>query len=221
MATVNKIKKALRGNKLTLSNVEKEINKLGYSVVLFNTFEGDLEIERYYLEEETKKEKAFTYYETAKIVFVDGNLHLTDRLYLLLHELGHICLDHLEGDNISNNNKYLLDIEADNFAYSIIKGKQTWSENILLASIILSASIIAGVYITNTTPKAVETTVIPTPTPAVTETIIPQTDIVYVTKYGTKFHKTGCRYIKGKDDLVELSRTQAEKNYTPCSVCDP
>lgn len=220
MATVNKIRRSLRGDKLTLSNVEKEINKLGYSVVSYNTPIGDLEIERYYLEEEKKTMDAFTYYETAKIVFVDGNLHSTDRLYLLLHELGHICLNHLEGDNISNNNKYLLDIEADNFAYSIIKGKQTWSENILLASIILSASIIAGVYITNTFPKTVETTAISPKTPIATETNIYKGDMVYITTYGTKFHKAGCRYIKGKD-LPAIPRVQAEKNYTPCSVCDP
>lgn len=100
------------------------LHRLGYVVVLFNTPEGDVEIERYNLITERIVLKAFTYYETARIVFIDANLHPEDRLYLLLHELGHIALGHLEGNKILNKSKYLLDIEADAFAYSIIRRRR-------------------------------------------------------------------------------------------------
>lgn len=38
-------------------------------------------------------------------------------------------------------------------------------------------------------------------------------DIVYITKYGGKYHIAGCRYINGKDDLIEISIEEAEKSW--------
>ena len=113
-----KIIKALR-KKLSFENAEEITNNLGYSVVFFNTAVGDAELERYDLIEEKESLMAFTYFENARIVFIDGKLSVEDRLYLLLHEIGHIVLGHLESD-IFNRNKVLMDIEADNFAYKVI-----------------------------------------------------------------------------------------------------
>lgn len=49
---------------------------------------------------------------------------------------------------------------------------------------------------------------------------IPLTETVYVTRTGEKYHVDGCRYIKGKDDLKDMSVDEAEKaGYEPCSVC--
>lgn len=119
-----KICRALRGKRLTIQNIEKELDKLGYSVVYFNNAAGDCEIKRYELEEQKETLKAFTYRCYARLVFVNGKLPPEDRLYLLLHELGHICLKHLGGNNLINNNKLLLDIEADSFAYKIIRKRR-------------------------------------------------------------------------------------------------
>ena len=64
--TANKIKKALKGDKLQLENVRKILYELGYSVIFFNTYSGDLEIERYNLHEgrlnSLKKDKAMVRY---------------------------------------------------------------------------------------------------------------------------------------------------------------
>lgn len=47
-----------------------------------------------------------------------------------------------------------------------------------------------------------------------------QTDIVYVTKTGSKYHRAGCRYLK--KSYREITRTEAkEQGYTACSVCKP
>ena len=44
-------------------------------------------------------------------------------------------------------------------------------------------------------------------------------DIVYITNSGTKYHKDGCSYLKGKKSIT---RTKAiEQGYTPCSRCNP
>lgn len=219
MKNVN-IKRSLRGKRLNYVNVENILNKLGYSIVLFNTPKGDVEIARYNLNNERSTLKAFTYSKTAKIVFVDGTLHSDDILYLLLHELGHICLGHIGDGKLATRNKILIDIEADNFAYSVIKGRHTGAENILLATIILSVSIIFGAYIMTTVPKEVQTIAIETQTPAPTETVALSSDMVYVTPAGRKFHKVGCFHVKG-EELTEIPRTQAIKHYAPCSVCNP
>lgn len=43
---------------------------------------------------------------------------------------------------------------------------------------------------------------------------------VYVTKSGKKFHKASCQYIINKNNIIELSKTQAlEQGYEPCKIC--
>ena len=43
---------------------------------------------------------------------------------------------------------------------------------------------------------------------------------VYVTKTGSKFHKSSCRYLKSSKITISLSDAK-EKGYTACSVCKP
>ncbi len=42
---------------------------------------------------------------------------------------------------------------------------------------------------------------------------------VYVTRTGSKFHRSNCRYLKYSKTPVTLS--EARRRYTPCSVCVP
>ncbi len=221
--TANKIKKTLKGNKLTFISVEKILNKLGYSVVFFNTPTGDEEIERYELEAEAETLKSFTYARTAHIVFINGNLHSDDKLYLALHELGHIVLGHVGDGRLITRNSILIDIEADNFVYSIIYPPKRNSFHTLVAAIILSISILFGTcYICNQNKTAqVQTanTEVFTPTPIQTD--FSQTTSVYVTSSGKKFHCADCRYVKNKTNVTELERDMAISLYEPCSVCNP
>lgn len=46
-----------------------------------------------------------------------------------------------------------------------------------------------------------------------------QTDTVYVTKTGSKYHRDGCRYLS--KSKIPISLSDAEKSYSPCSVCSP
>ena len=51
-------------------------------------------------------------------------------------------------------------------------------------------------------------------------TSLPITETVYVTRTGDKYHVDGCHYIKGKDNLLEMTAGEAEQaGYEPCSVC--
>jgi len=223
--TAHKIKKSLKGNKLTFINVENELKKLGYIVVFFNTPKGDEEISRYKLENKKQTSKAFTYTRNAYIVFIDGNLHAEDKLHLILHELGHIVLGHIGDGKLITRDPILMDIEADKFAHDIISGKKTFSlYNILAIAFVIISLILAFCYNTNkSVPVAVSVTPIisePETKPkayAVTDNI---SSTVYVTPSGKKFHKEGCRYIKNKK-LTEYTRNEALEKYDPCSVCNP
>lgn len=44
--------------------------------------------------------------------------------------------------------------------------------------------------------------------------------LVYITKSGTKYHRDGCRYLRGGKIPVDFSKLDTNK-YTPCSVCKP
>jgi hypothetical protein len=41
---------------------------------------------------------------------------------------------------------------------------------------------------------------------------------LYVTNYGTKFHREGCRYLRQSQNTLE---SQAKENFTACSICKP
>ena len=43
--------------------------------------------------------------------------------------------------------------------------------------------------------------------------------VVYITRTGSKFHRAGCRYLRRSS--IKIDRSDAEKYYTPCSICNP
>ncbi len=42
---------------------------------------------------------------------------------------------------------------------------------------------------------------------------------VYITRTGSKYHSSGCRYLR--QSKISISLSEAKKNYDPCSVCKP
>ncbi len=57
----------------------------------------------------------------------------------------------------------------------------------------------------------------PDPEPVVAD---PDDGMVYVTKSGSKYHRTGCRFL-GEDGGKALAREIARKSFEPCKVCRP
>lgn len=43
---------------------------------------------------------------------------------------------------------------------------------------------------------------------------------VYITKTGTKYHKSDCRYLSQSKIAIDLAES-VDRGYTPCSVCGP
>lgn len=63
-------------------------------------------------------------------------------------------------------------------------------------------------------------TLTPSPTPKIKVQSTENNEItVYVTKTGSKYHSSGCRYLS--KSKISISLKSAKQNYTPCSVCSP
>lgn len=68
---------------------------------------------------------------------------------------------------------------------------------------------------------------VPTPTPATrsqaegqaTEASEPEGETVYVTRTGSKYHRSSCQYLRRSRTPVSLK--EAKQSYDPCSVCRP
>jgi competence protein ComEC len=48
----------------------------------------------------------------------------------------------------------------------------------------------------------------------------PQTQTVFITRTGSKYHRSGCRYLRSSQIPISLKDAKA-RGYTPCEVCNP
>jgi hypothetical protein len=48
----------------------------------------------------------------------------------------------------------------------------------------------------------------------------PQSETVYITKTGKKYHRAGCRYLRQSRIPVKLKDAKSN-GYGPCSACNP
>lgn len=206
-------------------NVEKYANKLGYNIVFFNTPDGDLELQRYQVTHKAENVRSFTYYGNARIIFINNNETNEDKVYLLIHEIGHIELKHIGKDADKIRSDVVKEIEADAFAYEVF----TRHKSTLIAALACFAMAAIFTVCGNFAPRKTYTLPTIAPTPTVSATAEPKTeaqetsaplDVVYVTPSGNKFHRADCQYTKDKD-CTTLARSEAEKRYSPCKVCKP
>lgn len=114
---VRLLHKSLKGE-ITVPGLIRYLEHFGYNTVFFNTEEGDKLLDAVDIEQ--GETKAFTFYGDAKIVFIDNEMHHSDKLYALLHECGHIVLGHIGNDTIHLQDKHTTENEAEAFAYRVL-----------------------------------------------------------------------------------------------------
>lgn len=189
----------VRGNVDFVSS-EAYINAFGYRVYFYNTAVGDREIERYSLGEKAARVKAFAFCGPAKLIFIDGNASAEDKLYLLLHEIGHIVLGHLDDGRLMARSGILCDIDANCFAHCVLNPVKKGGRRIaaVAACVLLISS---WAWYASTIPGT------------------PQKE-VYITATGAKYHKNGCVHIRGTENAV-IGKSEAQKLFEPCAVCNP
>ncbi|MDO5398261.1 MAG: ImmA/IrrE family metallo-endopeptidase [bacterium] len=113
---------------ISTSTIERMIQNLGFKLISYNIPLNNEDIDEFNelgLLEIAKTFKAFTYVDNDyKFVFYRANLSAQDRIYILAHELGHICLGHftVSGVRCSSDlkSKSPQEIESDNFAFELL-----------------------------------------------------------------------------------------------------
>ncbi len=210
----------LKVKKLDEIHIRQYLERKGYEIIYIHSQRGNEILSE--LELENVDEEGFVYnHNELKYVFLGHTKDEADKLMVLLHECGHIEHKH---KSVSKLNE----AEAWTFAYNVLKLPHRIIQTLTLmlftavftfalmqhysvanipealsdysAQEILSDSTIATVNDTNTSDST--------------------SDIVYVTKTGTRFHLSDCYTIKNKN-LKEYSRSEAEKEYIPCKICRP
>lgn len=225
---VLKVAKKYRRNfirkQVNVENVISYLSRIGYSVFFYSDTKGRHLLMEHNLEEHSEKVYALTYStRNDKLVFVSDKISQEEKLHALLHETGHILLGHLEKrDSVQDDQ--MAEIQADAFVqYVLFPPKVPVMSYVSLAVICFAVSGALYAYMgaqptepANNTQKTEITDTAATQAP----TQSPSADLVYITKTGTRYHRADCMYTKDKD-CISITREEAEKRYTPCSICRP
>ena len=213
--SMNKVKtkarqfvKDLDNMRLTSDELKSIIVHQGYQLIMFNPYanepEAQLIIDTFNLNDMCHFKKCFVYSDTYnKYVFLCDNLAEQDVYILLLHELGHILLEHTQtsGNEIKQEydanlfvlyvNMYINRLRIFTYSKKIFKYLFLYTFFIIIC-IYLFKSLYSQTFFQNTVAPIVETE--------------PQyaNEYVIVTRTGKKYHHSGCRHIIGRETISIL-----------------
>lgn len=235
----HKIARAIKNDITFIKVKDYAENQLGYNVLFIGTERGNRELERIGATAHIN-EQAFTYKSTInKIIFIDKALSEAEKLFAILHECGHILLNHVD-ISCYEIDSYRAEREADQIANIVLlTGNRRYKRKYkTLCIVFLIFGIILGFALTylssfltdkQLTEKSIsDPSIVSITLPHVTSenflssTISPdktEQRVVYITSNGTKYHLAGCRYIKDKTNVQAVSLNEIDDNYLPCKVC--
>ena len=216
---MNKINKAAcRLSKFLKGNIEYEslckyITQFGFDVVIADI--NDDIIKRFGLCKELKKRKSFVYCSSARFIFIRRTESPETYVHLLLHEIGHIVLDHIDEAYMECHNNFALEAEVSQFVEkvhfqcAIIKNVPK-----VIVCIIAAAILIISVGIITNTIKNYQNDVLKLER----ELINKDGAFVYVPPSGERYHRATCAYA---NNGIKVEKEEAVKLYTPCKICNP
>lgn len=142
-----------------------------------------------------------------KIIFIKDSIDYEEKVFLILHEIGHLVLGHHKNQDTYFAITLEQEQEANFFAESICKydKNKLIKRNILLTSV-LTAIVLAGssYFLVN-------------------HTITNKADNMecFITPAGERYHM-GCDYLQDNEGVIWLTVKEAkEKGRTPCQKCVP
>lgn len=197
------INKTLKG-KTDVNAIIAYIGSKGYQINMYDNDEEKELIAKYELGKKVIISHAFTVdIEDTKAVFINNSLSSEGKKYAILHEASHIALGHLDNKDVIKSER-LIEMQAEAFAYQLLTYKNSYFKNIkkFILMCLISAGIIAGF---NYLPKSLPAS---------------DSNIVYVTPSGAKYHNKNCYYIKGHK-VTKITLNEAKKTHKPCLICNP
>lgn len=188
--------------------------------------ENDIVLNKLNIDKDFRKKSAFSYAkDEIKYIFIYSKISDEAASTLLLHELAHIYLKHLEKSTISTESD---EIEADLFVSCIFR--EFHNKRIRLTALNSFICVLTAIMLVvsvhnsreNETIAEVDTTISAITSVTSAEISTGQgecSEIVVITKSGKKYHKPDCYHVIGSE-VIELTISEAEAaGYKPCKDC--
>ena len=193
---------------VTIKSVTDIALSMGYDVIYFNpTVKRHMELLRSFgFDAVSPATQAFTCEKDGKkIIFIIVFSTDSDKLYLLLHELAHLHLNHFYASGTTEPEK---EIQANDFASYVMRTKHTKRVfTYTIASVAVAALLFGNMMIYNTYRQSEHTKA--------------RLSEVVITKTGDKYHMPDCYHIIGRK-TVSLNITEAlALGYKACKSCRP
>lgn len=221
----------LNKKSLTVTRLRDIIESLNFCIVDYwrsikNEPNVTVFLKRIGAENLAKEEKAFTYYKSdERYVFLCGDLTADDTLVVLLHELGHIRLNHLEPEGIISNTSVQREDEAFLFSLFVrVRCKKSRQIKMLRATAVIAVALVltsyAALIFHYTVSKETITqdgqTIIQVGDTGIDAALRPH---CYWTIGGEVFHLwTDCQHIRNSSTIYVGSVEESEKD-TCCKTC--
>lgn len=210
---------------LTYEYLKQIFARLGYDIVFFkkenNSNDVQILIDAYELQDCISSYQSFIFSDdNIKLLFLREHMAEDELMHYMLHELGHIWLEH----NPNTYNCEHQEMTADEFAVEV---KILLRQRKRLIKILVVCSIcfwILSSYFCFETLKQIpnSSAIVTQPPDFVSSYAAESNRNMYVTKSGTKYHLPNCQYVKYKTNIIEISEQEAVKlGYEPCKVCNP
>ena len=231
---------------VNLETITNVAISMGYEVIYFNpNKEKHVEL----LKKATNGD--FDNYKKSFICEIDGKKIIfivffssdTDKVYLLLHELAHLYMNHTYKTGSSETRK---EIQANDFARCVINYKKKNHTAIIPISAIfittisilsISTMLLYNITKSDQAPHTPQQTIqsispSPSPSPVAVNVVIPSEEpavtpdeqdsvMVSVTKTGDKYYRSDCHYIVGRSIFTLSIEKATNAGYTACTYCRP
>lgn len=219
-----------------LCDIKRTIKSLGFKIIEYGRFANSEAvaslIKLLQVDNLCKQMYAFTYIDkNNRFVFVRSGLDEDDEKYVLLHEIGHIYLNHLSADSHVLSSTVRCEFEANEFAhflyiYSHNPRKKykpvTFKVCAVLAALIVVGATLFGFVNAGVIPVSVNNVRDYQPSDGNGLQNGDNLSEYYVTSGGKKYHKRNCVVIKYKTNIRRAGLKEIQDGvYKPCMVCFP
>ncbi len=220
---VRQFRKEFGVYKCEYAELRKATEKQGYTIVEFNSIANDADVktlvEMLGLQGYISCSKGFTYADANyRMVFIHEDLNEDEKIKVLIHENGHIFLDHFSSAQVIGKDVQE-EYEANEFLHYLLKKSP---KNILHNGVVRHKKLcIVTAFVILVGLIAV--TVLGLMAKQKTQyEDFGANHTYYITATGNKYHKKECMTIKDKDSLQQLTIERMESGeYQPCRVCLP
>lgn len=214
---VTALKKQYSLRQVSVKSLSDAIEKQGYTVIPFLAVGNESDVAALIhalgLQAFVKTQRGFTYEnDKYRLVFINEDLSEQEQLFVLAHELGHICCGHSSTANVIGKDVQQ-EHEVNEFAHYLLypssweRFKQLLKRRKRAVAVLCVA--LAGVAVLVAVLLAVNRE----------QTYYGN---YYVTSTGNKYHVQSCKFVKNKTNIRRLTKDDiASGKYEACEMCLP